>query len=142
MAGRVFRQILANAIQVVSATGDKGLQFSGNQRKDVEELVGGFDPRVNRNLLCQGNAPCLGKKRERESGRDTEPVLHVPASLGKQQLEVCGGGGVAGYVGKIDRFLDNVGADLGDNYAAEIQVRNLDPLLFRWCFRWPAKKRL
>ena len=77
VAGRIFRHVLANQIQVVAAAAGKSFKFASDQREHFKEFVGRSTGGIHQDLPRQRHAPGLGKKSKGKTCSQAKAILLI-----------------------------------------------------------------
>src|SRR5258708_20632522 len=107
MAGRIFRQVLPDAVKIVAPSADESFELAGDQGQHFEKLVSRFDGRVYQNLPRKRHTASLGQKGEGKTSRQTKAVLLVAPPAREAQLHLGAEFSPRGKEGKISGFGEN-----------------------------------
>src|SRR5882724_3917712 len=130
MAGRIFRQVLPDAVKIVAPSADESFELAGDQRQHFEKLVSRFHGRVYQNLPRKRHTASLGQKSERKTGGQTKAVLLVAPPAREAQFRLGGEFSPSGKVGEISGFGENAfrGGHVALGQAAQPKVPHGYPL--------------
>src|SRR5215475_2878681 len=88
MARGIFRQIFADAVEIVAPSADAALKLSADQRKHFEKLVRRLDGRIDDDFPGQSNVSCFGKEGKWKTRGQSETFFLITSAMFEVQSQV------------------------------------------------------
>src|SRR5437762_13278032 len=87
MTGRIFRQVFANAVEVIATPARVTFKFAADQWKHFKKFVGRLDRWIDDDFTLQRDVPSLGQEGKGKSRRQAKALFLVAAALFKVQCQ-------------------------------------------------------